>query len=54
MLAHHDPEYLRAVWLVASAVGAIALGVLVALYRRLRNRADLDEAERILAEDERS
>ena len=54
MLAHHDAAYLRAVWLVASAVGAVALAVLVTLYRRLRNRAELDEAERILAEEERS
>jgi NADH:ubiquinone oxidoreductase subunit K len=54
MLAGHDPSYLRVVWLVASAVGAVALAVLVALYRRARNRADLDEAERVLAEDDES
>jgi hypothetical protein len=54
MLAHHDASYLRAVWLVASAVGAVALAVLVVLYRRARNRAELDEAERVLAEDDPS
>lgn len=54
MLAGHDASYLRAVWLVASGVGAVALAVLVALYRRARNRAELDEAERVLAEEESS
>jgi len=54
MLGGHDPAYVRAVWLVASAFGAAALVVLVALYRRARNRADLEEAERVLAEDDRS
>ena len=51
MLAGHDASYVRAVWLVASLVGAAALVVLVVLYRRLRSRADLEEAERILSED---
>jgi hypothetical protein len=51
MLAGHDAGYVRAVWLVASLVGALALAVLVVLYRRLRARADLEEAERILRED---
>ncbi len=54
MLGGHDPSYVRAVWLVASAFGAAALVVLVVLYRRMRNRADLEEAERVLAEDDRS
>jgi hypothetical protein len=54
MLAGHDPAYVRTVWLVASAVGAVALAVLVALYRRARNRAELDEAERVLAEEDSS
>ena len=51
MLAGHDASYVRTVWLVASVVGALALVVLVVLYRRLRSRADLEEAERILSED---
>ncbi|MBV8757153.1 MAG: hypothetical protein JO257_07765 [Deltaproteobacteria bacterium] len=51
MLAGHDASYVRAVWLVATAVGALALVVLVVLYRRLRARAELEEAERILGED---
>jgi hypothetical protein len=54
MLGGHDASYIRAVWLVASAVGALALIVLALLYRRARARAELDEAERVLAEDERS
>jgi hypothetical protein len=54
MLAGHDPSYVRAVWLVASAFGALALVVLVALYRRARVRAELDEAERVLAEHDGS
>lgn len=54
MLGGHDASYVRAVWLVATAVGALALVVLVALYRRARARAELDEAERVLAEHDRS
>lgn len=51
MLAGHDPHYVRAVWLVVSVVGALALVVLAMLYRRLRARAELEEVERILSED---
>ena len=54
MLGGHDPAYVRAVWLVCSGVGALALGVLLALYRRARARVELDEAERVLADDDRS
>jgi len=54
MLAGHDASYVRAVWLVASAVGAVALGVLVMLYRRARKAADLEEVERVLADDDPS
>lgn len=54
MLGGHDPSYVRAVWLVASVFGAVALVVLVVLYRSVRTRAELDEAERILADDDRS
>lgn len=52
MLAGHDAYYVRTVWLLASAVGALALAVLGLLYRRARARAELDEAERVLAEDD--
>ena len=54
MLGGHDPSYVRAVWLVASVFGAAALVALVMLYRRVRARAELDEAERILADDDPS
>jgi NADH:ubiquinone oxidoreductase subunit K len=54
MLAGHDASYVRAVWLVASAVGAVALAVLVVLYRRARKAAELEEVERLIAEDEPS
>ena len=54
MLGGHDASYVRAVWRVASGVGALALVVLALLFRRLRARAELDEAERVLADDERS
>ena len=54
MLGGHEPSYVRAVWLVASGVGALALVVLVLLFRRMRAQAELDQAERVLAEDERS
>ena len=54
MLGGHDASYVRAVWLVASAVGAVALAVLVVLYRRARNAAELEEVERVLADDDDS
>jgi cbb3-type cytochrome oxidase subunit 3 len=54
MLGGHDASYVRAVWLACSAVGALALGVLAWLYRRARMRAELDEAERVLADHDRS
>jgi beta-lactamase regulating signal transducer with metallopeptidase domain len=54
MLGGHDASYVRAVWLVASAVGALALVVLGLLFRRARARAELDEAERVLADDDPS
>jgi NADH:ubiquinone oxidoreductase subunit K len=54
MLGGHDASYVRAVWLVASAVGAIALAVLVMLYRRARKAAELEEVERVLADDDPS
>jgi len=54
MLGGHDATYVRAVWLVASAVGALALVVLALLFRRVRARAELDEVERVLADDDPS
>jgi len=54
MLGGHDPAYLHVVWIIASAFGVAALVVLVVVYRRARRRDELEEAERILAEDDRS
>ena len=51
MLGGHDARYIHVVWVVASAIGAAALVALVVVYRRARRRAELEEAERILAED---
>jgi hypothetical protein len=51
-LAGHDAEYIRLVWLVASAFGVAAIVALVVIYRRARGRAELEEAERIIREDE--
>ena len=50
MLAGHDPTYVRAVWLVASALGAGVLVVLAVAYRRARSRAEIEVAERMIAE----
>jgi hypothetical protein len=46
--------FARAVWLVASAVGAVALAVLVMLCRRARKAAELEEVDRVLAGDDPS
>lgn len=50
MLGGHDPSYIRVVWLVASAIGAMVLVALVVLYRRAGRRAELEVAERVIAE----
>jgi NhaP-type Na+/H+ or K+/H+ antiporter len=53
-LAGHDEHYLHVVWTVVSVIGivlGVALGV---LYRRASRRAETEEIERILAEDEAS
>jgi integral membrane sensor domain MASE1 len=50
MLAGHDPAYIRAVWLVASAIGALVLVALVVVYRRAVRRAEIEHAEQVIAE----
>ena len=52
MLGGHDAHYIHIVWLIASAIGIAALATLVVVYRRAARRHELEEAERILAEDE--
>lgn len=38
------------VWLVASALGLVLVASLLVLYRRARATAELEDAERVLAE----
>ena len=49
-LGGHSAGYTQAVWLVASLIGAAVLVVLGLVYRRARARAEVEEAERIIAE----
>ena len=51
-LGGHSAGYTEAVWLVASLIGAAVLLVLGLVYRRARTAAELEEAERIIAEHE--
>jgi len=50
MLGGHDADYIRFVWVIASAVGAGVLVTLVILYRGAARRAELEHAERVIAE----
>lgn len=52
MLAGHDAQYIRLVWLIASAFGAAVLVSLVVVYRRAVRRDELERAERVIAEHE--
>ncbi|NVB76836.1 MAG: hypothetical protein HOV81_00440 [Kofleriaceae bacterium] len=52
-LAGHDPAYLRLLWIVVSLCGITAVAILVVVYRHAKDRAELEQAEQILAEDER-
>ena len=54
MLAGHDSAYVRAVWVVASALGACVLIVLAVAYRRARSRAEVEIAEQLIAEHDQS
>ena len=51
MLGGHDPAYIHVVWVVASVLGVAALVALAVVYRRAARRAELEDAERILAEE---
>ena len=50
MLAGHDPTYIRLVWMIASLIGVGVLALLVVAYRRAARRAELEVAERVIAE----
>ena len=54
MLAGHDQEYLRALWLVVTGIGGAIVVALIIVYRRAAARHELEEAERILAEHDQS
>jgi hypothetical protein len=50
MLAGHDAHYVHVVWLVASAIGTGVLALLAVAYRRARSRAEVELADRVIAE----
>jgi hypothetical protein len=54
MLGGHDSEYVALVWTVASTFGLAVLVTLVALYRRAAVRAEVEHAERVIADHDRS
>lgn len=49
-MAGHDTHTL---WIVVAAIGGVALIALAILYRRAAARAELEEAERIIADHDR-
>ena len=49
-LGGHRAGYTHAVWLVASLIGACVLVVLGLIYRRARAAAEVEDADRIIAE----
>lgn len=51
-LGGHDPSYLRLIWIVASLCGLAALAILVIVYRHAKDRAELEQAEQVLADDD--
>lgn len=53
-LGGHDPAYLRLLWIVVSLCGLTALAILVVIYRHAKERAEVEQAERVIAEDEAS
>jgi hypothetical protein len=54
MLAGHPASYIAFVWVVASIFGAAALATLIVVYRRAARRAELEHAERVIAEHDQS
>jgi cytochrome c-type biogenesis protein CcmH/NrfF len=52
-LAGHDEHYLHALWTVVSVLGILVAIGLAVVYRRARRRAETEEIERILADEER-
>jgi hypothetical protein len=54
MLGGHDSSYIALVWGVASVFGATVLVSLVVIYRRAARHAELELAERVIAEHDQS
>lgn len=54
MLGGHDSEYVRVLWLVASAFGVAVLVALALVYRRAARRAEIEHADRVIAEHDHS
>lgn len=54
MLGGHNSEYIAMLWVVASAFGISVVVALVVLYRRAARRAELEHAERVIAEHDQS
>lgn len=54
MLGGHDSEYMRVVWLIASAFGVGVLVGLALVYQRAARRSELEDAERVIAEHDHS
>ena len=49
-LGGHDAHYLTVVWMVACALGGVAILAMAVLFRRARKAAEAEEVDRILAE----
>ena len=54
MLAGHGPDYVRVLWTVVSILGVGVLVALWTLYRGAAKRAELEVAERVIAEHDQS
>lgn len=50
-LGGHGADHTQLVWIVASLFGALILAVLFVAYRRARCQRELEDAERVIAED---
>jgi hypothetical protein len=49
MLAGHDAEYVRVVWVLACAIGVSVIAGLVIIYRRALRRHELEQAEQMIS-----
>ena len=50
-LGGHDADHTQLVWIVASLFGALILAALFYAYRRARSQHELEDAERVIADD---